>query len=514
MATFANRSKLFVKVPRRDDLLRTFPYHAAAAARQYLKQLRAQGLKPVLGQYEDSIVLRVRTKGYKPQQLTASSYEEAELIARRIEDEQRRGIFTDYARALHVTPAQLIERYIREECPRHKAGAIEAYKLRAFLEDSRGELKRKLVEDEAARKRGEAGAWVNGRKKPKRTPIESLEWLHKPLGAVQPTDIEEYVQARVEVVAPATADRELDLLAAVFNVAIKTWRYEVPRSPMDGVRRPKYWNERDRRLAGDEEERLLAAAREEDRLRSIARERDRLLEPYREEALSLSPANRKRYLAEVGKQVLAEAERSFSHVALFETFIRFQLATAARRGETLKLQWRHIDFHARTAFLPETKTGVPRKLPLMSDIVRALSELPRDEEVVFPISLDDMKNTWKRVCEQAGIEDLHVHDLRHEAVSRVADTGAFTLVDLQAYSGHKDARCLMRYAHLCMTSMAQRLDAAFARRSATYIHKGRRRLAKASGLAVGDVMQAPSSSTRGGVDRWRRVLSRMQSLSR
>lgn len=97
--------------------------------------------------------------------------------------------------------------------------------------------------------------------------------------------------ARVEVVAPATADRELDLLAGVFNVAIKTRRYEVPGSPMEGVRRPKYWNERGWRLVGDEEERLLAAAREEDRLRSIVFERERLLEPYREEALSLSRAN-------------------------------------------------------------------------------------------------------------------------------------------------------------------------------------------------------------------------------
>jgi hypothetical protein len=97
-------------------------------------------------------------------------------------------------------------------------------------------LKRKLAQDAAARERGEAGAWTNGRRSAKRTPIEHLEWLHKPLAWVQPTDIEEYVHARVEVVASATADRELDLLSAMFNGAIKTWRYEVPRSPMEGVR--------------------------------------------------------------------------------------------------------------------------------------------------------------------------------------------------------------------------------------------------------------------------------------
>jgi len=64
MATFANRSKFFVKVRQRDDLYRTFPYSAPKAARAYLQQLRTQGFKPVLGQHEDTIVVRLRTKGF------------------------------------------------------------------------------------------------------------------------------------------------------------------------------------------------------------------------------------------------------------------------------------------------------------------------------------------------------------------------------------------------------------------------------------------------------------------
>lgn len=59
-------------------------------------------------------------------------------------------------------------------------------------------------------------------------------------------------------------DREVDLFSAVCNIAIDTWRIPVAKSPMDGVRRPRYFNERDRRLKGDEEERLLDAAFDED----------------------------------------------------------------------------------------------------------------------------------------------------------------------------------------------------------------------------------------------------------
>lgn len=43
MATYTNRSKLFVKVKQRDDLYREFPFHDTHAAQGYLKQLRADG---------------------------------------------------------------------------------------------------------------------------------------------------------------------------------------------------------------------------------------------------------------------------------------------------------------------------------------------------------------------------------------------------------------------------------------------------------------------------------------
>src|SRR3546814_9965887 len=47
---------------------------------------------------------------------------------------------------------------------------------------------------------------------------------------------------------------------------------------MSNVRRPKYFNERDRRLIGDEESRLLAAAQAEDRRRCIELALDALVE--------------------------------------------------------------------------------------------------------------------------------------------------------------------------------------------------------------------------------------------
>ena len=63
--------------------------------------------------------------------------------------------------------------------------------------------------------------------------------------------------------------------------------------------------------------------------------------------------------------------------------------------------------------------------------------------------------------EELGIEDLHFHDLRHEAITRVARTGKLTILELQQFSGHKDLAMLKRYTHYCATELAQKLDKAF-----------------------------------------------------
>ena len=61
----------------------------------------------------------------------------------------------------------------------------------------------------------------------------------------------------------ATVDRELDLLCAICRVAIRTGDLHIAKNPMADVRRPRYFNERDRRQKSGEEARL------DDRLRRI-----------------------------------------------------------------------------------------------------------------------------------------------------------------------------------------------------------------------------------------------------
>jgi len=222
---------------------------------------------------------------------------------------------------------------------------------------------------------------------------------------------------------------------------------------------------------------------------------------------------RKQVIKRARQLYLQEAEDTYAHVPLFETFVQFQLMTAARRSETLTLTWANVDLEAQTAYLPETKNGRARKLALRSDLVKMLRQLPRTSELVFPIGVDGLRKAWLRICQKTclnGEHELRIHDLRHEAISGVAEAGSntpggFSLVDLQHFSGHRDIRMLLRYAHLCTQSLAKRLDAAFGSNSESVSHHGRRRLKSSASVSlkevVGESAQASLSAFTNDVDR-------------
>src|SRR3546814_13714206 len=104
------------------------------------------------------------------------------------------------------------------------------------------------------------------------------------------------------------------------------------------------------------------------------------------------------------------------------------------------------------------------------------------------MTFDYLKNAWQRMLATAGIEALHLHDLRHEAISRIAEPGKFSLVDLQSISGHLDVRMLLRYSHLCSTKLDKPLDAALAEYDVRDTHRRRIRLEKADYLSMRGVV--------------------------
>jgi integrase len=513
MASIENRSRFIVKIHKRDDLTKTFAYNRETALKAYIAQLETDGYQPKLSRADDSFAVRIRDAAHRTQCLYATTENEAVKIKLRIEGERQNCLFVDYAKGQRVTFGDLLARYLREISPRHKGFEIEGYLVNAILEDAgleRVDIAQAYADHKNPHPSHASKKFAKPSGKGIRTPSATSCFVCKSFGSLMPEDFNEYIDDRCQAVAASSVDREVDIFSAVCRLAIDTWRIPVAKSPMDGVRRPKYFNERDRRLKGDEEKRVLDAAYDEDAQQSIELRLEELMGKERAAArLSPTTYQRKSIIKSARIRHLEEAQASYTHTPWMETFIQFQLMTGARRSEAMSLTWDNIDFDNQTAYLPETKNGRPRKLPLRKDIIALLKTLPRSTDSVFSITIDSLRKSWVRICKQAELteaDELHIHDLRHEAISRVADAGGklpggFSLVDLQAFSGHRDTRMLLRYTHLCTPSLAKRLDAAFADHSQTVIHRGQRRLKSGSSLAMKEVInsQAPLSKGTGGL---------------
>lgn len=92
--------------------------------------------------------------------------------------------------------------------------------------------------------------------------------------------------------------------------------------------------------------------------------------------------------------------------------------------------------------------------------MRVLRTLPATRDGrVLGISANALKKAFfKSVLVVSGVKDLTFHDLRHEAISRLAESGRFDLPELQAVSGYRDTRMLLRYVHLLPERTAEKMD--------------------------------------------------------
>ncbi|HDR9253372.1 site-specific integrase [Burkholderia vietnamiensis] len=131
--------------------------------------------------------------------------------------------------------------------------------------------------------------------------------------------------------------------------------------------------------------------------------------------------------------------------------------TAMRSGEIASLTWPNLDLDGQLAYLPDTKNGVPRVVPLSRAAVVALRTLPmRPDRPVFDIRKGSIARRFKKVRVACDMEDLKFHDLRHEAISRLFEKG-FNMMEAAAISGHKTLQMLKRYTHLDPRSLLGRL---------------------------------------------------------
>ena len=63
---------------------------------------------------------------------------------------------------------------------------------------------------------------------------------------------------------------------------------------------------------------------------------------------------------------------------MLEPLVVLALKTAMRLGELLSLEWEHINVTTRIAYLPTTKNGEARSVPLSPTAIDTISRVPRN----------------------------------------------------------------------------------------------------------------------------------------
>ncbi len=219
-----------------------------------------------------------------------------------------------------------------------------------------------------------------------------------PLARLTPATIAGYRDDRLKLVQPGSVRREIAILQHCLEVARKEWGVSLPTNPAQQIALPSPQAPRERRLEPTEMDRLLSA------------------------------------LAQTGPWYL-------------RSFLLLCVETGMRRGELLSVRWTDVDLRQHTMRVSKTKNGHPRTIPLTPSATEILRLLQHSDDRIFPVSPNAVRLAWERLRRRAGVQDLRLHDLRHEAVSRFFEYG-LSVPEVALISGHRDLRMLGRYTHL------------------------------------------------------------------
>ena len=254
--------------------------------------------------------VKVRRAGLPAQTKTFDNRTHAQQWARSVESDLDKGIVVDRRTAQRLSLAEVLERYRREVTPTKRGSLDENLRLKAMAQ----------------------------------RPFARIR-----MSALTSSLLAAYRDERLKVVSGATVNREFSVLSHAIDTARREWDVYLPTNPCTLVRRPPQGRPRNRRLQGDEEQRLLAACRDA----------------------------RNAWLAH---------------------FVALAIETGMRRGEILGLQWSNLDLERRVAFLAATKNGESRGVPLSTRAVATLRGLPASSNgrVFGELTTDALKQSFKR----------------------------------------------------------------------------------------------------------------------
>ncbi|REG86738.1 site-specific integrase [Marinomonas pollencensis] len=219
---------------------------------------------------------------------------------------------------------------------------------------------------------------------------------------IQSKHFAEWRDRRLQKVAVGTVLREWTVLSSICSQCAKEWGW-LKENPMTRVKRPKEPDARTRRLLPGEFEQLMIATQ---------------------------------YDIEIPPE--SKSERIGAAIV-------FAIETAMRAGEICGITWEDVNLERRTVHLAKTKNGNPRTVPLSTTAVKVLEKLKTLDDCkrnAFNLKSDSLDVNFRKIRNKCLIDDLHFHDLRREALTRLATK--VDVLNLAKISGHTDLRILQR----------------------------------------------------------------------
>lgn len=149
------------------------------------------------------------------------------------------------------------------------------------------------------------------------------------------------------------------------------------------------------------------------------------------------------------KRLLAQCTGQRAHLRYI---VIAALDTGMRKGELLQLIWADVNFEKGVIVVRSTttKTRRPRIIGMTARLIEALTTLlsltqGRGKDYVFG-GAKDCKKAFNNACRDAKIADLHFHDLRHTATTRLVQSGAQPGIVMKT-TGHTQFSTFARYVN-------------------------------------------------------------------
>jgi len=350
----------------------------------------------------DTYQVVIRKKGHPPVYKSFDKRAQAQVWAREAETALQVGTFVDFRLAEKTLLSDKLDDYLNEITPTKKSQRTE----KAAIAHLRADLP------------------------------------HYVLASVTPKVVFGYAEARLLLVSSDTVRRELQILSEVFVSCQALWNLPCV-NPVPEARQ------------------MLT--------------RRRLLQPGIKRERRLFPGEQERLLAVKHKALKTPTQ--------ITEVIEFLLETAMRRGELAAMRKADINKKASTLRIPESKTDHQtgekgRTIPLSQRAMQILDSLPAriDGSVWIYTDADAISRAFSRTvgmarrayeaeCLKEGndvdaeyLTDLRLHDLRHEAASRLFEMG-LSVPEVASITGHTDWDSLKRYTHPQADQIAKKLVA-------------------------------------------------------